>query len=93
MTANPTIDSTVIRRVGEDTVDKARAWDMNDKKNQEQPMAKAKPKTWDDEFQRHVCKGCDHADAAYRADEWERLKAGRTKRADSKTAPEGFENE
>ena len=44
-------------------------------------MAKEKPKTWGDEFQRHVSNGCDHADAAYRADEWERLKTGRERRS------------
>lgn len=37
-------------------------------------MAKAKVKTWGDEFQRHLSNGCDHADVAYRADEWERLR-------------------
>ncbi|MCZ6608451.1 MAG: hypothetical protein O7A66_00420 [Alphaproteobacteria bacterium] len=37
-------------------------------------MAKPKTKTWGDEFQRHVSNGCDHADAAYRADEWQRLR-------------------
>lgn len=38
-------------------------------------MPKAKAKTWGDEFQRHLANGCDHADAAYRADEWERLRS------------------
>ena len=37
-------------------------------------MSKAKTKTWGDEFHRHLSNGCDHADAAYRADEWERLR-------------------
>ena len=35
-------------------------------------MAKARAKTWDDVFNGHLDKGMDHADAAYRADEWER---------------------
>ena len=33
-------------------------------------MDKRRPKVWGDEFQRHVSNGCDHADAAFRADEW-----------------------
>ena len=41
-------------------------------------MAKKRPKTWDDEFNRHLDKGMDHADAAYRADEWERQRARRS---------------
>ena len=37
-------------------------------------MIKAKKKTWGDEFQRHVSNGHDYADAAYRADEWKRIR-------------------
>ena len=49
-------------------------------------MAKKRPKTWDDEFNRHLDKGMDHADAAYRADEWAR-------RSPKATTPEVPENE
>ncbi len=49
-------------------------------------MVRAEKKTWGDEFQRHVSNGRDHADAAYRADEWERQRASRPM-----VAPDEFE--
>ena len=30
--------------------------------------------TWGHVYQHYLDKGCDHADAAYRADEWEKRK-------------------
>lgn len=43
-------------------------------------MPKPKVKTWDGEFNRHLDKGMDHADAAYRADEWERRRSLKSRR-------------
>lgn len=43
-------------------------------------MPKRKTKTWGDEFQRHLSNGCDHADAAYRADEWARQRRRKSRR-------------
>ena len=50
-------------------------------------MAKTKKKTWDDVFNRHLDKGMDHADAAYRADQWERQRARQS--VNAPIAPEG----
>lgn len=45
-------------------------------------MTERKEWTWGAIFDKYLAEGCDYADAAYRADEWEKLNSRRTKQTD-----------
>lgn len=46
-------------------------------------LSKTRKKTrWGDIFNNYLSQGCDYADAAFRADEWEKLNSRRNKQTD-----------